>query len=260
MHNNTEALILDIPDKELGFTGYLTFPDGLLPRGIILMCPLPNKLMDKLPDEIVSTYTGKGFAVGEVHPLKDKKGKTDIQSMVIGYSALIDKIRGKYKYLPIIAIGSTLSTVAVRELAYRESERLGGVVLIEPTIPMPSKFTMYRAGLISFIEGKEYRSDILGEYGLTLHSTISYIKKAKELNSADSINNYPKHMPTLILNAEDDALFEALDNAYVSEVEKALCSGKAEQTERIISFIDSVIDGVNDALSSDSFIYRGTDI
>lgn len=250
MQNNIEQINLE----DLGFVGHLTIPSLVLPKAIVLTLTL----QDKTQNTAISHYTDMGFIQAELSPTDNYK--TDIENIVGAYSALIDRIRQKYKYLPIIATGADLSSIAVRELAHRESERLGGAVLVQPSVLMPSSLTLLRAEITSKLKGKNFVSDMLGSYGLPLASVISYLKKLKELDSPDSLNEYPKHIPTLIINAKDDTLFDALDDAYVSGVEKAVCTNDKELENTITGFLNSVVEGVNDAISTDSFIYRGADL
>ncbi|MBE6544266.1 MAG: hypothetical protein E7675_07680 [Ruminococcaceae bacterium] len=243
---------VEIQDKGLKFSYRTAYCENTLPRGVLIICQKPDA-HGEISEDDLKKYTDTGLLVACVY--HDTVPKADETAACL--SALIDKIREKYKYLPIIAMGTELSSISVRQLAYEESERLGGVILVEPTIPTPSAITMLKAKILCLIKGKDYVSDILGGYKAPLGTVISYIKKSNELDLESSVNEYPKHMPTLLVNAKNDVLFEALDDAYVSGAEKAECNSPEELTDTAIKFIDSVIEGVNEALSTDSFIYRG---
>jgi hypothetical protein len=253
MYNNVGYTTVNIPEKDLEFLITITSPGDMLPKGVIMLCKPPHETTTLLPNSEEDTYINEGFVVASIYPCKTKN---DLESMLIGYSTLIDMIRKKYRYLPIIAVGSELSSITVRELAHNERDRLSGVIITDHSVTLPSSFNLFLAKIICTFKGKDYRSNFLGKYDLSLYSAASYLKKAKEHNTADSINDFPKHMPTLLVNFKDDVLFDALDDAYVSGIEKAVSNNKNEYMQTVISFANKVVDGVNDAMTSDSFIYK----
>ncbi len=242
-----EVLTIDGCKTEF-YYGILT-PNDTLPRGIVIPCHDPHYTAEntELSGE---EYLKNGLIFAFVLP---KTSRYTINDVLDASSALIDILRTKYKYLPIISTGNGLSSVTARALADEERDRISGVIVGYPDIPTPGIISILKYSLLSLLKGKEY----VGKNGLSPFTEKSYFKKLKELDSATGLADYPAHMPTLILNAKTDVLFEALDDNYVSGVEKALCDTMEQEFCTGIDFINRVIEGVNDALSTDSFIYRG---
>lgn len=244
---------LSLPEKGLDFTYGIFPPENELPKGILLLIGEPSKKASDYSKELLF-YKSSGF-IGAV--ISTTNNVFTVDDQIIGCRALIDKMRLTYKFLPIIIYGESISTISARQLLLLDSERIAGIVISSPILQIPSSFDILKAKIICTIKGKDFVSPILGDYKIPLSSVISYISKAKELDSADMIEEYPKYIPTLIINADDDSLFEALDDAYVSELEKAQCETEKEKQEAVISFSEKVVEGVQEALSSSSFIYRG---
>ncbi len=244
---------LSFPEKGLNFTYGIFPPENELPRGIVLLIGEPSKKASDYSEELLF-YKRAGF-IGSVISITNNVFTADDQ--IIGCRALVDKIRHIYKFLPIIIYGESLSSISARQLVMLDSERIAGIVISSPRLQIPSSFDILKAKFICFFKGKEFVSPVLGDYNIPLSSVISYISQAKELDGADIIEKYPKYMPTLIINADNDSLFDALDDAYVSELEKARYNTENEKQEAIASFSEKVVEGVQEALSSSSFIYRG---
>ena len=244
---------LSFPEKGLNFTYGIFPPENELPRGIVLLIGEPSKKASDYSEELLF-YKRAGF-IGSVISITNNVFTADDQ--IIGCRALIDKMRLTYKFLPIIIYGENLSSISARQLVLLESERIAGIVISSPILQIPSSFDILKAKIICTIKGKEFVSSVLGDYKIPLSSVISYISKEKKLSDFYTIAEYPKHIPTLIINADDDSLFEALDDAYVSELEKAQCNTENEKQEAVASFSEKVVEGVQEALSSSSFIYRG---
>ena len=250
---NISQKILCHNDTEFPFFYDILIPEEN-PRGILLVLPEPHNVSFNSPsfiDEILKN----GYCAAVMIP---QKTGLELIDHIEACRTLIDIIRQKYKFLPIIALGTDLASISARALGECEMDRISGLILAKPTFPKLSGFTKAYAKFICAIKGEEYRSGILGDYKAPLRTTLSFLQKANMLDSEIGIAEYPKHIPTLIINAENDILFNALDDAYVSLVEKASANSEQEGFPIVFDFVQRVVQGVSDALSSDSFIYRGT--
>lgn len=250
-----EFEVLKKETDTLPFKYKLFSPCNTLAKGIILLVTPPDKTDFSHLDTVSSLLEG-GYCVVSLIP--DSRS-IDLDGHVEGYCTLLDIIRKKYRFLPIIVFGSFLSSITARVLAEKESDRISGVILEKPCIPSISAVSAITARLICAVRGKDYSSDLLGNYGISLYSALSFLKRSKRINTEEAIADYPKHLSTLIVNSESDTLFEALDDVYVSHVEKAFAGSPEELIRCITDFADRVVSGVNDAMTSDRFIYRGTE-
>ena len=253
---NISQKILCHNGTELEFFYDILIPEESLPRGIFLVLPEPQNLSFNDP-ELLDEILKNGYCAAVMIP---RKAGLELIDHIEACCTFIDIIRQKYKFLPIIALGTALASISARALGECEQDRISGLILAKPTFPKLSGFTKAYAKFICAIKGEEYHSGILGDYKAPLRTTLSFLQKANILDSEIGISEYPKHIPTLIINAENDLLFNSLDDAYVSLVEKATVSSRQEGLSLVFDFAQRVVQGVSDALSSDSFIYRGNDL
>jgi hypothetical protein len=118
---NISQKILCHNDTEFPFFYDILIPEEN-PRGILLVLPEPHNVSFNSPsfiDEILKN----GYCAAVMIP---QKTGLELIDHIEACRTLIDIIRQKYKFLPIIALGTDLASISARALGECEMDRISG--------------------------------------------------------------------------------------------------------------------------------------